>query len=1098
MLRRVTIIVICATLVLTPGLTVRAFAEGGVPPGGTPPEGARHFQSAGHLDAYPDAYLDVSLAGGALYAELEARAPYAPAGRRFVKAELRSSKAAATADIAGAVLPEYGRAGSKTQLAAAGDRQATGGTLATCTVTTRADSGSGSLRACLLQAAANGTILFDAGVFPPASPAAIALASALPTITVNGLTIDGSNAGVVLDGSGLSVGAGLVVSGVGNVTIRGLQVLNFPGDGILLLDGAHDCVIGGDRGVGAGPLGQGNLVSGNAYTGIWLEGPGTKGNRIQGNFIGTDVSGTIAAGNGQAGVFVGYSAQSNTIGAPAAGNLISGNGNSGVWMQNAGTTGNVVAGNRIGVDLSGAMALRNGNDGITILSGASGNTIGGDALGAGNIISGNTDAGITIQGLGADGNRVLGNIIGPDVTGTKAMGNSGDGIVIMAGASKNVVGGDTPGARNLISGNDDGNAATEQAGIFIQDADTADNRILGNFIGADAAGAGALGNGDAGIVLALGAHGTVIGGETPGAGNVISGNDSHGIVLQQSGTDGNRIVGNIIGLDAQGARSLTNRDTGVFIGFGASHNVVGGDTQAARNVINGGVWLQEPGTTDNRVQGNYIGTDASGTAAPGNHGNGVTLIDAPRANIVGGETPGTGNLISGNAGHGVFLQGAGTSGNEIAGNTIGADITGRQPLGNGLNGVVILDGASENVVGGNTALARNLISGNGRYGVQLQDAGTTGNRVQGNFAGTDVTGTAAIPNAKDGVIANDGASDNLIGGVLPGEGNLISGNGEIGVNINSDTTGNRVLGNTIGTDVTGAAALGNAGPGVLIGFGAYDNVVGGAEPGAGNLISGNGSAGILIKDLGTTGNRVLGNTIGTDAAGVHAIPNALDGVAIAFAASGNFAGGDAPGEGNRIGGNNRAGVRMQDSGTTGNRVVGNTIGSAVGLPGNQGGGVEFIAESQGNIVGPNNAIAFNAVAGVIIRGATTLRNTITRNLIHHNTGLPIDFVDMPQPVGPVGAPVLGEFAGESSLLKGKACAGCRVEVYANPDAQPAGTVYLATATANAAGEFTLALGGAPPLPFLHATATDGQGTTSEFSSGLATGARRVYLPVTLR
>jgi len=138
------------------------------------------------------------------------------------------------------------------------------------------------------------------------------------------------------------------------------------------------------------------------------------------------------------------------------------------------------------------------------------------------------------------------------------------------------------------------------------------------------------------------------------------------------------------------------------------------------------------------------------------------------------------------------------------------------------------------------------------------------------------------------------------------------------------------------------------------------------------------------------------------------------------------------------------------------------------------------------------------VAGVIIRGATTLRNTITRNLIHHNTGLPIDFVDMPQPVGPVGAPVLGEFAGESSLLKGKACAGCRVEVYANPDAQPAGTVYLATATANAAGEFTLALGGAPPLPFLHATATDGQGTTSEFSSGLATGARRVYLPVTLR
>jgi len=1012
--------------------------------------------------------------------------------------ELRCSKAVGNADVAGAALPEYGGAGSSVQPAGPGDHQATGGTLATCTVTSTADSGSGSLRACLLQAAADGTILFDAGVFPQASPAAIVLASALPALTMHGLTIDGSNAGVVLDGSGLSVGAGLVVSGAGSVTIHGLQVLDFPGDGIVLRDGAHDCVIGGDRGTGAAALGQGNLVSGNAYTGIWLEGTGTTGNRIQGDFIGTDVSGTIAAGNGQAGVFIGSGAQDNTIGGPGAGNLISGNGNSGVWMQNAGTTGNVVAGNRIGVDLAGASALRNGNDGITIISGAGGNTIGGDAPGAGNIISGNADRGITIQGVGSDGNRVLGNIIGPDVTGTKSMGNPGDGIVIMAGASNNVVGGDTPAARNLISGNDDQDAATEQAGIFIQDAATVGNRIVGNYIGTGAAGTAGLGNGGQGIVLALGAHGTVIGGETPGAGNVISSNDGHGIVLQQSGTDSNRIVGNIIGLDALGGQALTNGDTGVFIGFGASHNVVGGDTQAARNLINGGVWLQEPGTTGNRVQGNYIGTDASGTAAPGNDAHGVMLLDAPSGNFVGGETPGAGNLISGNAGHGVFLQGAGTTGNEIKGNSIGVDVTGKQPLGNGLNGVLILDGASENVIGGNTAPARNLISGNGLYGVQIQDAGTAGNRVQGNFAGTDVTGTAAIPNAKDGVIANDGASDNLIGGALPGEGNLISGNDEIGVNINSDTTGNRVLGNTIGTDVTGAAALGNAGPGVLIGFGAYDNVVGGAESGADNLISGNGSAGILIKNLGTTGNRVLGNTVGTDAAGTHAIPNALDGVAIAFAASGNFVGGEAPGEGNLIGGNSRAGVRMQDSGTTGNRVAGNTIGSATGLPGNQGGGVEFTTESQGNILGPNNSIAFNAAPGVIIRGANTLRNTITRNLIRHNAGLPIDFVDSPQPIGPVGAPVLGQWAVEGSTLRGKACAGCRVEIYANPDAQPAGTVYLAAATANPAGEFTLALGSTPPLPFLHGTATDGQGTTSEFSLGLAIGTERVYLPVTLR
>ena len=1135
-------------------------------------------------------------------------------------------KAAASADAVGAVLPKYGRAGSKAQWAGPGDRQTTNGTLATCTVTTRADSGAGSLRACLSQAAANGTILFDPAVFPPASPASIELASTLPTITVNGLTVDGSDAGVVLDGSGLSAGSGLVVAGAGGVTIRGLQILNFPVDGIELLAGAHDCVIGGDRGAGAGPTGQGNLVSGNGDTGIWLEGPGTRNNHIQGNFIGTDLggshvlpnsfdgvllvaaednvvggetpctgnlisgngrigvnineectgnrvvgntiganvtgvetvgnaiagvligfgaqdnvvggataaarnlisgngvdgvlvkdtgttgnvvsgnfigtdaSGTGALGNAEAGVLVAFGAQDNTIGGTAAGagNLISGNGNSGVWMQNDGTTGNRVMGNCIGVDLTGANALRNGNDGITIISGAGGNTIGGDAPGAGNIVSGNADTGITIHGLGSDGNRMLGNIIGPDVTGTKAIGSSGDGIVIMAGASNNVVGGDTPGARNLISGNDDGNPATEQTGIFIQDAGTQGNRILGNYIGTDAAGAAALGNGGEGIVLALGAHGTVIGGETPGAANVISGNDGHGVKLQQAGTDGNRIVGNIIGLDAGGAQSLTNHDTGVFIGFGASNNLVGGSVGGERNLINGGVWLQEPGTTGNRVEGNYIGTDASGTAAPGNHGHGVVLLDGPSGNVVGGEAPGAGNLISGNARHGVSIEGAGATGNAIMGNIIGADVAGEHLLGNGLNGVVILDGASENAVGGNTAAARNLISGNGRYGVQLQDPGTAGNRVQGNFVGTDASGTAVLPNAKDGVIVSHGASDNLVGGVLPGQGNLISGNGEIGVNINIDTTGNRVLGNTIGADVTGAAALGNAGSGVLIGFGAYDNVVGGPEPGEGNLISGNSSAGILIKNLGTTGNRVLGNTIGMDASRALAIANALDGVAIAFAASGNFIGGEAPGEGNLIGGNSRAGIRMQDSGTTGNRVAGNTIGAGAGLPGNQGGGVVFTAESQGNTLGPDNSIVFNGAAGVIVSGATTLRNTITRNLIHHNAGLPIDFVDTPQPIGPVGAPVLGQYMVGNGTLTGKACAGCRVEVYANPDAQPAGTVYLATATANATGDFSLALGSVLPLPFLHGTVTDGQGTTSEFSSGLMAGARRVYLPVTLR
>ena len=311
--------------------------------------------------------------------------------------------------------------------------------------------------------------------------------------------------------------------------VSGTTALGNAEIGVLIGFGAHDNVVGGETTAAR------NLVSSNSGVGVLIKDEDTTGNLVTGNFMGTDVSGIIALGNG-AGVLIGLGAQDNTIGGsvPGAGNLISGNGDSGVWILDTGTTGNRVLGNRIGVDVTGADALSNGNDGITILSGAGGNFIGGDASGAGNLISGNTDRGITIQGLGSDDNRVLGNIIGTDATGTKALGNLGGGIVIKSGASNNVVGGDTPGARNLISGSDDGNDETDEAGIWIEDANTAGNRVVGNYIGTDVTGAGVLGNGDTGIGLALGAHDTVIGGETAAAANVISGNGGHGVALQQS------------------------------------------------------------------------------------------------------------------------------------------------------------------------------------------------------------------------------------------------------------------------------------------------------------------------------------------------------------------------------------------------------------------------------------------------------------------------------------------------------------------------------------------------------------------------------------
>ena len=155
--------------------------------------------------------------------------------------------------------------------------------------------------------------------------------SSLPAIIHNNLTLDASNAGVILDGSGLSGGSsGLTIEKDGNV-IRGLQILRFPGDGVSIAGGGN--TIGGDRTVGSGPLGQGNLISGNG--GEWRvhrTAMYAMSNTVIGNYIGTDVSGAVALGNAVCGVAIADGAQNNTIGDGTSGgrNVISGNGGCGV------------------------------------------------------------------------------------------------------------------------------------------------------------------------------------------------------------------------------------------------------------------------------------------------------------------------------------------------------------------------------------------------------------------------------------------------------------------------------------------------------------------------------------------------------------------------------------------------------------------------------------------------------------------------------------------------------------------------------------------------------------------------------------------------
>src|SRR5262249_25786896 len=147
----------------------------------------------------------------------------------------------------------------------------------------------------------------------------------------------------------------------------------------------------------------------------------------------------------------------------------------------------------------------------------------------------------------------------------------------------------------------------------------------------------------------------------------------------------------------------------------------------------------------------------------------------------------------------------------------------------------------ENRIGGPIAEARNVISGNRSDGVVIT---SNGNVLEGNFVGTDVTGTLALSNGQDGVSVSGGAS-NSIGGMTAGARNVISGNNRDGIVIRSGN-GNLVQGNYIGTDVKGKNPLGNGAHGVHIDVATANNTIGGTATGAGNLISGNRLIGVRL------------------------------------------------------------------------------------------------------------------------------------------------------------------------------------------------------------------------------------------------------------
>ena len=399
-------------------------------------------------------------------------------------------------------------------------------------------------------------------------------------------------------------------------------------------------------------------------------------------------------------------------------------------------------------------------------------------------------------------------------------------------------------------------------GIWVRNCDN--NIIQGNYIGVDTTGSVERPNRQ-GMVL-FNSSNNLIGGTTAAARNVISGNMSHGLEI---GGSGNVVQGNFIGTNPAGTAAIGNGNNGVLIsGAPFTNNLIGGDSPGAGNLISGnprGISIEAPGNT---IQGNLIGTDFTGTNRIPNH----VGIDAQGPNtLIGGLTPGARNVISAN-GDGVVFGG---SGSKLQGNFIGTDITGTLALGNN-TGVITRGNA---LIGGTVPEARNVISGNGISGnVSLRSDGTAaGAIVQGNYIGTDVTGTRALSESTGPGIFISG-TNNLIGGLVPGAQNVISGN-LAGIQLGSFISaaqGNLIQGNLIGLNALGTGPLPNTQGGIEV-FDAFNNTVGGTQTEAANKIAFNGGPGVLLaRGARTTvrGNSIFSNSgLGIDLDETGVTPN---------------------------------------------------------------------------------------------------------------------------------------------------------------------------------------------------------------------------------
>jgi len=504
-------------------------------------------------------------------------------------------------------------------------------------------------------------VTFDAGVFPLGVPATIGLGSWLPFLTTGNDTLDGSFAGVIVDGGGQK--HCFLIRSNGNV-IKGLEIYNCE-RGVVIDSGSQGNLVGGST-----PADR-NVISGH-YIGVMIWHSGTEHNTVSGNYIGTDRSGSLAVPNISKGISIGGGAANNTIGGPTAGerNVISGvepdpQGSCGVLIVGDHSDGNVVEGNHIGLNAAGTEALPN-SQGICIIDGPDRSVV------RGNVISGNDGWGLAVGSL----------------------------VYWLMGSSS---WSEPPTPVEL-----DDHLQVRVNEEIIWDEDST-NGTLGPLVLVPARGDSVELHastshvcGSIGPLWLVHVHSGSAVRLTAGADNGCSGpgefwSTTYTVAIPAESygwTTGTVVEGNLVGTNAAGTAPIPNGSGvgseagGIGVGPYAVDTRVGGTTALQRNVISGnrlaGVVIKGPDNTGNQVIGNYVGTDAAGTS-PVPNDSGVGIAQGAYANMIGGAATGDGNVIAYNTNDGIWVDGATTTGNSIMRNSI---------YSNGARGIGLFNGAN--------------------------------------------------------------------------------------------------------------------------------------------------------------------------------------------------------------------------------------------------------------------------------------------------------------------------------------------------------------------------------------------------------------------